>query len=78
MHPSGDLAATADGNLIAATRAGDLALVSVPVSRTTRADPDAFQAQAAAFQTSTDVVPDDRDLWTHLVVANESVDLRVS
>lgn len=76
--PVTGLAATASGDLVAATRAGDLVLVSVPASRTTALAPDALQAQAAAFQASTSVVPDDRDLWAHLVVTTPSADLRAS
>jgi WD40 repeat protein len=68
--PVTGLAATASGDLIVATRAGDLALVSVPASRTTAPAADALQAQAAAFRASTSVVPDDRELWAHLVVTD--------
>src|SRR6202000_2864163 len=54
------LSATASGDLVAATRTGDLALVAVPASRTEAPAPDALQAQVLAFQVSTSVVPDDR------------------
>lgn len=68
--PVTGLAATVGGDLVAATGRGDLALVSVPAGQPTAPAPDVLQAQAAAFLASTSVVPDDRDLWAHLVVTD--------
>jgi hypothetical protein len=62
------LSATAGGDLIVATGAGDLALVSVTVGHRTAPALDALQARAAAFLADTSVVPDDRDHYAHLVV----------
>lgn len=61
------LAAAADGDLIVATGAGELALVSVTAGHRTAPPPDALEAQAAAFLAGTSVVPDDRELWSHVV-----------
>jgi len=62
------LSATAGGDLIVATGAGDLALVSVTAGHRTAPALDALQALAAAFLAGTSVVPDDRDHYAHLVV----------
>jgi hypothetical protein len=68
--PVTSLAATAGGDLIVATAGGDLALASAAAGHPAAADPDTLQDQAAAFLASTFVVPDDRDLWAHLVVTD--------
>jgi hypothetical protein len=68
--PVTGLTATADGDLIVATRGGDLALVAVTAGRAAAPAPDALRGQAEAFLASTSVVPDDRDLRAHLVVTD--------
>jgi hypothetical protein len=64
------LAATASGGLIVATGGGDLALVSVTAGHPTPPAPDALRDPAVAFLASTSVVPDDRDLYAHLIVTD--------
>ena len=68
--PLTGLAATASGDVIVATGGGDLALVAVTAGQATAFAPDGLHGQVAAFLSSTSVVPDDRDLWAHLVVTD--------
>jgi hypothetical protein len=68
--PVTGLAATAGGDLIVATGEGGLALVSVAPGHPAAPAPDVLDGQVAAFLASTSVVPDDRELWAHLVVTD--------
>ena len=66
------LGATATGELVAASGANDLALLSV-LADSTKAhapDSDALPGMVTAFLDSTSEVPDDGDLETHLVISD--------
>jgi hypothetical protein len=66
------LAATAAGELVAATGAGDLALSSVLTGSTKApaADSDTARAAVTAFLDATCEVPGDGELETHLVISD--------
>ncbi|MDQ3789400.1 MAG: hypothetical protein M3422_19430 [Actinomycetota bacterium] len=66
------LCATRAGELVVATGAGDLVLLSVlPAPGAAQAiDDEAPRAAVAAFLASTSEVPDDGDLWDHLVTTD--------
>jgi hypothetical protein len=66
------LGTTAHGALILATGDADIALVSVTHDHaaTHVLDAAALRGQVAAFLASTSVVPDDRELWKHLVMSD--------
>jgi hypothetical protein len=70
--PATGLAATATGELAVAGGGGDLVLLSVgAASAKVRApDSDALQATVTAFLDATSEVPDDGNLWAHLVMTD--------
>ena len=74
--PVAALSATASGDLVVATSEGDLALVSETAGHRTAPAPDALRAQATAFLAGTSVIPDDGEVYAHLVVADGEQETR--
>lgn len=68
--PVTGLAATADGDLIAATGGSELAFVSVTAGHPAPPAPDVPRSRTAEFLASTSVVPDLHAPWLHFVVTD--------